>query len=101
MNKEQAATADATETVDETSPQRKRGGKGPRGVVTVFPIWCKGCGLCIEFCPTQVFEADDEGRPVVVYPGKCTGCSWCEWHCPDFAISVKRVDQKEEEGDGG
>jgi len=99
MNKELTATADATEAVAEVSPQKKRA-KGPRGLVTVFPIWCKGCGLCIEFCPTKVFEADGEGRPVVAHPEKCTGCGWCEWHCPDFAISVKQIDRKEER-DGG
>ncbi|HIP97072.1 MAG TPA: 4Fe-4S dicluster domain-containing protein [Anaerolineae bacterium] len=100
MNREQTAAADATGSVGEVSPQEKRGKKGPRGVVTVFPIWCKGCGLCIEFCPTKVFETDGEGRPVVAHPERCTGCGWCEWHCPDFAISVKRVDRKEG-GDGG
>lgn len=100
MNQEQTAAADATGAVGDVPPQEKRGKKGPRGVVTVFPIWCKGCGLCIEFCPTKVFETDGEGRPVVAHPERCTGCGWCEWHCPDFAISVKRVDRKEEGDDG-
>jgi 2-oxoglutarate ferredoxin oxidoreductase subunit delta len=100
MNERQTVTADATEEAGEVSPGQGRGGKGPRGVVTVFPIWCKGCGLCVEFCPTKVFETDGEGRPVVAHPEECTGCGWCEWHCPDFAISVRRIG-REEEGDGG
>ncbi|MCR4408240.1 MAG: 4Fe-4S binding protein [Anaerolineae bacterium] len=96
MEQKRTATAEPSEA-EEIPSQKKR--KGPQGVVTVFPIWCKGCGLCIEFCPTKVFEADDEGRPIVAHPEQCTGCGWCEWHCPDFAISVRRIDGKE--GDDG
>ena len=99
MEQKRTVTAEPSET-EEILSQKKRSRKGPQGVVTVFPIWCKGCGLCIEFCPTKVFEADDEGRPIVAHPEQCTGCGWCEWHCPDFAISVKRIDGKEEGDDG-
>ncbi|MDY7039564.1 MAG: 4Fe-4S binding protein [Chloroflexota bacterium] len=95
MSQKQTATVDATDEVAEDLSQKGRDGQDPGGVVTVFPIWCKGCGLCIEFCPTKVFEADDEGRPSVAHPEKCTGCGWCEWHCPDFAISVRRIVRKE------
>jgi 2-oxoglutarate ferredoxin oxidoreductase subunit delta len=58
--------------------------KGPRGQVTIFANWCKGCGICVAFCPT--------GVPVVVYPEKCTACHWCDTHCPDLAIIVKKVE---------
>ena len=60
----------------------------PRGRVTVFPNWCKGCGLCVEFCPVDVLEQGEDGRVTVAHPDRCTACRWCELHCPDFAIFV-------------
>ena len=66
--------------------------KGPRGHVIIFDTWCKGCGLCVEFCPTGVLALDDDGRPFVVAAEKCTACHWCDVHCPDLAIIVKRIE---------
>ncbi|MFP3895804.1 MAG: ferredoxin family protein [Anaerolineales bacterium] len=66
--------------------------KRARMRVRVFGKWCKGCGLCIAFCPQQVFEADVEQRPVVAHPERCVGCQWCVIHCPDFAIIVDEVE---------
>lgn len=74
----------------ETSPRLKR---GPRGRVTIFGMWCKGCRLCVEFCPTGVLAfVEDKEQPSVVHPEKCTACHWCDTHCPDLAISVQRID---------
>ncbi len=60
----------------------------PRGEVHVFDNWCKGCGLCIEFCPSDVLVLGTDNRPRPIYPENCTACRWCELHCPDFAIFV-------------
>jgi 2-oxoglutarate ferredoxin oxidoreductase subunit delta len=62
--------------------------KPPRGRVTIFPNWCKGCDLCVEFCPAGVLEHRAGNHVVVAHPQACTGCGWCELHCPDFAIFV-------------
>jgi len=70
----------------------------PNGRVTVFPNWCKGCGLCVEFCPARVLEQGPDGRVIVAHPAKCTACRWCELHCPDFAIFV--TDIRPDEGAG-
>jgi 2-oxoglutarate ferredoxin oxidoreductase subunit delta len=64
----------------------------PRGRVTVFPNWCKGCNLCVEFCPTDVLEQGEDGRVIVAHPERCTACRWCELHCPDFAIFVSELE---------
>ena len=64
--------------------------------VTVFANWCKGCGLCVAFCPKKVFEEDAEGHPVVAHPELCSACNWCTMHCPDFAIVLKVEDERVE-----
>lgn len=67
--------------------------RGPRGRVVIFGMWCKGCRLCVEFCPTGVLAFDgDEDHPIVLRPEKCTACHWCDTHCPDLAIVVHRLD---------
>lgn len=50
--------------------------------------WCKGCGICVVFCPTKVLELDERDKAVAVRPGDCIACILCELRCPDLAISV-------------
>jgi 2-oxoglutarate ferredoxin oxidoreductase subunit delta len=63
-----------------------------RGQVIIFGMWCKGCRLCVEFCPTGVLAFDGGERPIVAHPEQCTACHWCDSHCPDLAIVVKRIE---------
>lgn len=60
-----------------------------KNTVTVYPDWCKGCGICVEFCPAKVLELNDQGKSTVVHEENCIGCGFCELHCPDFAIVVR------------
>jgi 2-oxoglutarate ferredoxin oxidoreductase subunit delta len=89
------------ETADPSAVPVSEGKKAkkarPRGQVTIFGTWCKGCGICIEFCPQGVLEANGQGRPKVVRPERCTACQWCEGHCPDMAIVVRRLEPAEVE----
>jgi 2-oxoglutarate ferredoxin oxidoreductase subunit delta len=80
----------------EEEPARVRMRK--RGRVRVFRNWCKGCGLCIAFCPQQVFAEDEEHHPVVAHPERCVACQWCTIHCPDFAIIVEEIPSAEDGG---
>ena len=47
--------------------------------------WCKGCGICVEFCPKDVLELKD-GKVVIKDLDACIQCGQCELRCPDFAI---------------
>ncbi|MCS7011729.1 MAG: 4Fe-4S binding protein [Anaerolineales bacterium] len=73
-------------------PAPQLGVKKPRGRVTIYAKWCKGCRICVEFCPTGVL-ALPPGEEVaqVVAPEKCTACHFCDTHCPDLAIVVERI----------
>jgi 2-oxoglutarate ferredoxin oxidoreductase subunit delta len=67
--------------------------KGPRGEVFIYATWCKGCHICVEFCPPKVLAMDaDEDHPRIVAPEKCTACHFCDTHCPDLAIVVRKLD---------
>ena len=55
--------------------------------------WCKGCGICVHFCPKDVLELDEEGKAVAVRPEDCICCMACEIRCPDLAIEVVVQDE--------
>jgi 2-oxoglutarate ferredoxin oxidoreductase subunit delta len=76
-----------------TSTPKTKAAKDPRGEVTLFATWCKGCYICVEFCPTKVLAIRPNGnRPIVVAPEKCTACHFCDTHCPDLAIRVRKIE---------
>ncbi len=55
--------------------------------ITVRLSWCKGCGLCVDYCKPKAIEMAN-ALPQVVAAEKCTRCLQCEAICPDFAIEV-------------
>jgi 2-oxoglutarate ferredoxin oxidoreductase subunit delta len=56
--------------------------------VEIKPKWCKGCAICVEFCPHEVL-AMEGGKAVVKNPEACNACGLCEVRCPDFAIVLR------------
>lgn len=74
----------AKETVNDAANAKEK--KGNPHPLTIFMHWCKGCGICIDICPHQVFTSDKDGKPIISLPEKCTQCALCWLHCPDLAI---------------
>jgi len=63
--------------------------KHPKVVeIDVFKAWCKGCGICVAFCPKEVLAQDEDGYAYPKNLGACIACMQCELRCPDFAITV-------------
>lgn len=51
--------------------------------------WCKGCGICVYFCPKRVLELDEKEKAVAIRLQDCICCQLCELRCPDLAIEVR------------
>lgn len=66
----------------------------PRGQVHLIPDRCKGCRMCVEFCPQDVLTLSDAMNAKgyhypVVAAGKqdsCVACGFCSLVCPELAI---------------
>ena len=48
---------------------------------------CVGCGTCVERCPTDAIELNDDGK-AERNPDYCIGCGVCAHFCPEGAISL-------------
>ena len=58
-------------------------------IIEINKEWCKGCAICVEFCPHDVLGMNGAYAEVVDLE-KCTVCGLCEIRCPDFAITVEK-----------
>ncbi len=61
------------------------------GFKTIDIELCNGCGICVQDCPTEVFQIDDTtGKAYTGYPEDCVECKLCTmWPtiiCPVGAI---------------
>ncbi|HML74318.1 MAG TPA: 4Fe-4S binding protein [Anaerohalosphaeraceae bacterium] len=63
---------------------------------------CKGCGLCVLFCPKGHLrmseELNSQGNPYaeIIDPAACNACGICFRMCPDVAIEIS--EQAEDSG---
>ena len=57
--------------------------------------WCKGCGICVHFCPKNVLGLDEQEKVFAARPEDCICCRMCEIRCPDLAIEI--ITQGEQE----
>jgi 2-oxoglutarate ferredoxin oxidoreductase subunit delta len=74
----------------------KKTNEKPKGHIEIDSARCKGCHLCIAFCPKgSISESDDlnaSGYLPVSFDGdrECTGCAICALVCPEVVIEVYR-----------
>jgi len=68
-----------------------------KGAIVVDTVKCKGCGVCVEACPTKVIQlaAEVNGKGYhyahMANPDACIGCANCGIVCPDTCITVYRA----------
>ena len=82
---------------EQPSPPRKRKPtaaakrKRPAARLVIDEEACKGCGFCVEFCPTGALELSGSYNrkgyhPPIVIEDDCVYCEVCELICPEFSI---------------
>ncbi|MDC0357248.1 4Fe-4S binding protein [Oligoflexia bacterium] len=58
---------------------------------------CKGCELCVAFCPRDCLEMSDELNAQGYHPPRvtdavsCTSCAMCANVCPEVALRIFRA----------
>lgn len=67
----------------------------PKFRVIVNSRYCKGCGLCIYFCPKKGLKISEKKNEKGYYgvefsTRECTGCLRCALICPDAALKIVR-----------
>lgn len=62
---------------------------------------CIKCNLCVNVCPTNVFDSVANAAPKIARQSDCQTCFMCELYCPVDALYVapeveplKEVDEK-------
>jgi 2-oxoglutarate ferredoxin oxidoreductase subunit delta len=77
--------------MDSTKPPVKA-----KGRIKIDQTLCKGCELCITFCPKGQICISEKLNAAGYAPasfketGECTGCATCALVCPEVAIEVYR-----------
>ena len=82
--------------MSENESKEKPAKRKRKASVVVNEPWCKGCRICVEICPKDVFEMRGL-KAAVKDVDACILCYQCEMLCPDFAIEVNEVESQ----DGG
>lgn len=60
-----------------------------KGKLILNTNWCKGCGICVEYCPKKILTLKDSKIEVEDIES-CILCGLCELRCPDYAIYIEK-----------
>ncbi len=53
---------------------------------------CRGCSMCVDVCPVQVFDLDSaKNLAKVARTDDCIGCLSCFYDCPAQCVTVSDV----------
>ncbi|MCD6484710.1 MAG: 4Fe-4S dicluster domain-containing protein [Candidatus Odinarchaeota archaeon] len=86
----------STQAITEEKKSNKTKRK-TRWEIVVRENLCKGCKICVTFCPAKILRLSDDFNEhgyhhvEVIDPNLCLGCKLCEYMCPDFAIFIKEA----------
>ncbi|MFH1169892.1 MAG: 4Fe-4S binding protein [Chloroflexota bacterium] len=66
-----------------------------KGYIEIDQELCKGCELCLNFCPKGSIAIGDKPNasgylPAFFNNNDCSGCAICAVVCPEVAIEVYR-----------
>ena len=67
-----------------------------KGKIIIDTEFCKGCELCVEYCPKDCIQIGEnlnaKGYYFAVFDEEkgCNGCATCALMCPETAIEVYR-----------
>ena len=57
--------------------------------IIINSAFCKRCGICVDFCPKQALNQDNDEIPKLTDEDNCIGCGLCKELCPDCAIDME------------
>ncbi len=49
---------------------------------------CIKCNVCVNICPTNVFDSLPDAPPIIARQSDCQTCFMCELYCPVDALYV-------------
>jgi 2-oxoglutarate ferredoxin oxidoreductase subunit delta len=78
----------------------KKSKKKTTAAIVINKDFCKGCGICVAFCPAHILELGEDEKAFVKRLEDCTACGLCEMRCPDIAIEVQTEAEKTVEQGG-
>lgn len=64
--------------------------------VSFVEAYCKGCGICVHFCPKKIIllaeHRNNQGyNPATIHEmEQCSGCAICARVCPDVVITIEK-----------
>ena len=75
----------------------------PQGQVYIIPARCKGCGICVHYCPHQVLLLSSQTNAKGYHfpeisagqESACIHCEFCTLVCPEFAIFTLSIEDSQ------